>query len=46
MRASHQARPEALLTAVNTFFADMVILPSAVLAQEEHPFQTISCFGS
>ena len=39
MRASHQARPETLLVAVNTFFTDMVILPPAVLAQEERPFQ-------
>ena len=39
MRTSDQTRPETLLAAVNTFFADMVILPSAVLAQEERPFQ-------
>ena len=39
MRASDQTRPETLLAAVNTFFTDMVILPPAVLAQEERPFQ-------
>ena len=39
MRASHQARPETLLAAVNTFFTDMVILPPAVVTQEERPFQ-------
>ena len=39
MRTSNQTRPETLLAAVNTFFADMVILPPAVLAQEERPFQ-------
>ena len=38
MRTSDQAYPETLLAAVNTFFADIVILPSAVLAQEERPF--------
>ena len=32
MRASDQTRPETLLAAVNTFFADIVILPSAVPA--------------
>ena len=39
MRTSDQTRPETLLAAMNTFFADMVILPPAVLAQEERPFQ-------
>ena len=39
MRTGDQTRPETLLAAVNTFFADMVILPSAVLTQEERPFQ-------
>ena len=39
MRTSDQTRPETLLAAVNTFFADMVILPPAVLTQEERPFQ-------
>ena len=39
MRTSDQTRPETLLAAVNTFFTDMVILPPAVLAQEERPFQ-------
>ena len=34
-----QTRPETLLAAVNTFFTDMVILPPAVLTQEERPFQ-------
>ena len=40
MRTSDQTRPETLLAAVNTFFTDMVILPPAVLTQEERPFQT------
>ncbi len=39
MRTSDQTRPETLLAAVNTFFADMVILPPAVLTQKERPFQ-------
>ena len=39
MRASHQARPETLLAAVGAFPAGVVILPPAVLAQEERPFQ-------
>ena len=39
MRTSDQTCPETLLAAVNTFFADMVILPPAVLTQEERPFQ-------
>ena len=39
MRASDQTRPETLLAAVNTFFTDMVILPPAVVTQEERPFQ-------
>ena len=39
MRTSNQTRPETLLAAVNTSFADMIILPPAVLAQEERPFQ-------
>ncbi len=39
MRTSDQTRPETLLAAMNTFFADMVILPPAVLTQEERPFQ-------
>ena len=39
MRTSDQTRPETLLAAVNTFFTDMVILPPAVLTQEECPFQ-------
>ena len=38
MRTSDQTRPETLLAAVNTFFTDMVILPPAVLTQEERPF--------
>ena len=40
MRTSDQTYPETLLAAVNTFFADMVILPPAVVTQEERPFQT------
>ena len=39
MRTSDQTRPKTLLAAVNTFFTNMVILPPAVLAQEERPFQ-------
>ena len=39
MRASHQVRPETLLAAVVAFPAGVVILPPAVLAQEERPFQ-------
>lgn len=39
MRTLYQRCPEALLAAVNTALADLVILPSAVLAQEEGPFQ-------
>ncbi len=39
MRAGDHARPETLLAAGNTFFTDMVILPPAVLTQEERPFQ-------
>ena len=39
MRTSDQTRPETLLAAVNTFFTDMVILPPAVVTQEERPFQ-------
>ena len=38
MRASHQVRPETLLAVVGAFSAGMVILPPAVLAQEERPF--------
>ena len=39
MRTSDQTRPETLLAAMNTFFADMVILTPTVLTQEERPFQ-------
>ena len=39
MRASHQVRPETLLAAVGAFPAGVVILPPAVLTQEERPFQ-------
>ena len=39
MRASRQAHPEALLAAVGAFPAGVVILPPAVLTQEERPFQ-------
>ena len=39
MRTSNQSRPKALLAAVGTFPAGAVILPPAVLAQEERPFQ-------
>ena len=40
MRAGHHHRPEALLTGMGATFAELVILASAVLAQEERPFQT------
>ena len=39
MRTSDQTRPETLLAAVGAFPAGVVILPPAVLAQEERPFQ-------
>ena len=39
MRTSDQAHPETLLAAVGAFPAGVVILPPAVLAQEERPFQ-------
>ena len=39
MWASHQVRPETLLAAVGAFPAGVVILPPAVLSQEERPFQ-------
>ena len=38
MRTSDQTRPETLLCSHEHIFADMVILPPAVLAQEERPF--------
>ena len=39
LTGNNDNRPETLLAAVNTFFTDMVILPPAVLAQKERPFQ-------
>ena len=39
MRASNQTHPETLLAAVGAFPAGVVILPPAVLTQEERPFQ-------
>lgn len=38
MGTCKQDHPEALLAWVNTALADLVILPPAVLAQEERPF--------
>ena len=35
MRASHQARPKTLLAVVGAFSTGAVILPPAILAQEE-----------
>lgn len=37
--AGHQHRPEALLAVMDAALADLVILPPAVLTQEEGPFQ-------
>lgn len=46
MRASRQAHPEALLAAVGAFPAGVVILPPAVLTQEERPFQPPFLFSA
>ena len=40
VRAGHHHCPEALLAGIDTAFTELVILASAVLAQEERPFQT------
>lgn len=40
MRAGHHHRPETLLAGMDAALAELVILASAVLAQEERPFQT------
>ena len=37
--AGHQHRPETLLAVMDTVLADLVILPPAILTQEEGPFQ-------
>ena len=39
MRAGHHHRPEALLTEMDTALTELVIPASAVLVQEERPFQ-------
>ena len=39
MRTGHHHRPETRLTGMDTTFAELVILASAVLVQEERPFQ-------
>ena len=40
VRAGHYYCPETLLAGMGTALAELVILASAVLAQEERPFQT------
>ena len=40
MRTGQHHRPETLLAGMDTALAELVILASAVLAQEERPFQT------
>lgn len=40
MRTGHHHRPETLLAGMDTALAELVILASAVFAQEERPFQT------